>query len=459
MARPTRNPRSRSHDVAVSWRVSGKDYDIRAEPSPNFARPRTESARYGATDLMASRPDYAPTNRLYYADPLLLEFRARVTARGELGGKTSVLLDQTAFYPESGGQMADRGLLFGLEVLDVQADDDGAVHHVLAGDAPPIGTEVTGQIDPVRRRVHMALHTGQHILSRALLDVAQAETVSARLGETACTIDVDSGSLAERDVARAEDLAHSVIDGDVVIRSFFPDEGELARLPLRRAPKVSDHVRVVQIGDFDWTPCGGTHCLRSAQVGLIHVIGVERYKGGTRVTFGAGRRAREQLVSESVALRALAQELSSGLRDVPSAVDRLRRELSAAREALGQARAHLADHAAAKIFGTARSEGHETIVAALDDAPPDLLRAIAKRVGELPRAVVFLAGRDEEGAPVIVSRGGESTFDCGAFLKRAAQAAGGRGGGRPERAEGRIPAGVDWPALVRSLLDEVEGKK
>jgi alanyl-tRNA synthetase len=393
------------------------------------------------------------TERLYYDDPLLVEFRARVKARSDLDGKVSVLLDRTAFYPESGGQMADRGKLNGVEVLDVQVTADGALHHVVGGEPPNVGQEVVGLVDAARRRVHMALHTGQHILSRALLDIAQAETVSARLGETACTIDVDVADLIEQDVARAEDLANAVIDDDVVIRSFFPDPEELARLPLRRAPKVSDRVRVIQIGQFDFTPCGGTHCLRSAQVGFIHVAGVERYKGGTRITFEAGRRAREQLAGESELLRALAHDLSSGPRDVPAAVEKLRRELATTREALGQARARLAQRAADEIIASARAHGQEMVIAQLDDASAELLRAVAKRVAELPQSVALLAGRDAEGAPVVLARGSASAFDCGAFLKRAAQAAGGRGGGRPERAEGRIPATVDWPALVRSLLD------
>ncbi|MET0592921.1 MAG: alanyl-tRNA editing protein, partial [Polyangiaceae bacterium] len=179
----------------------------------------------------------ASTERLYYDDPLLLEFRARIVAQAQFQGKPSLLLDRTAFYPEAGGQMADRGVLGQLEVLDVQADDHGAVHHLVAGELPSIGDEIAGRIDGARRRVHMALHTGQHMLSRALLDVAKAETVSARLGESACTIDVDVANMSERDVAKAEDLANAVVDDDVVIRSYFPDPAELKSLPLRRPPK------------------------------------------------------------------------------------------------------------------------------------------------------------------------------------------------------------------------------
>ena len=209
------------------------------------------------------------TPRLYYDDPLLLSFRARVTAHAQYGGAPSVVLDRTAFYPEAGGQMADRGLLGGVAVTDVQADDAGLVHHVLGGELPPIGAEIDGAIDKDRRRMHMSLHTGQHMLSRGLLDVVGGETVSSRLGESSCTIDLDIAKADERELARAEDLTNSVIDDDVTIRAYFPAADELAALPLRRAPKVEDNVRVVQIGTFDVSPCGGTYTISAAGVTLV----------------------------------------------------------------------------------------------------------------------------------------------------------------------------------------------
>src|SRR5690349_10126001 len=146
------------------------------------------------------------TARLYHTDSFLRSFRGRVAAHGTHGGKPSVILEATAFYPEAGGQMADRGTLGGVAVVDVQADDAGVVHHVLDGVLPAIGEEIEGAIDWSRRRVHMALHTGQHLLSRALIDAAAAETVSARLGETGCTIDVTRDPIPERELAAAEAL-------------------------------------------------------------------------------------------------------------------------------------------------------------------------------------------------------------------------------------------------------------
>jgi len=292
------------------------------------------------------------------------------------------------------------------------------------------------------------------MLSRALADVAAAETVSSRLGETACTIDLDRAVAQERDLARAEDLVNAVVDDDVAVRAFFPEPGELATLPLRRPPKVTDEVRIVAIGEFDYTPCGGTHCTRSAQVGLVRITGVERYKGGTRVYFEAGRRARAALASHSDVLTSLARDLTCGAAEVPGALERLRADLARARESLGTARAKLAAATADELAGAALARGERQVTAAFEDGDADFLRAVAARLtaaaGPDGRAdlVAFLAARTADGWLVLVARGADSGFDCGAFLKRAAAASGGRGGGRPERAEGRLPPGADWAALV-----------
>jgi alanyl-tRNA synthetase len=388
------------------------------------------------------------TERLYYQDSFCLEFNARVVAQGAWEGRPSLVLDRSGFYPESGGQRADRGVLSGNPVLDVQVDETGVVHHLIDGPLPEVGAEVSGSVDRARRRVHMALHTGQHMLSRALADVAGAATVSSRLGESACTIDVDRESLGDRAIAEAEDLTNAVIDDDVPVRAFFPTPEELASLPLRRAPKVTDNVRVVLIGDFDVSPCGGTHCTRSAQVGLIYVSGVERYKGKMRISFAAGPRARRDLVAQSAALRGLGRELSCDVLEVPAGVERLRHETKAAREAAGLLRGRLADAIVTGLLADAVAAGRREVVHLLDDAPMELLRSMAGRITAREGMVAVLAGRMPDGVSVLVARGSGSELDCGAFLKKLAAAAGGRGGGRKEHAEGRLPAGADFEAAV-----------
>jgi alanyl-tRNA synthetase len=351
--------------------------------------------------------------------------------------------------------MADRGVLAGLAVRDVQMDEAGRVHHVLDAPAgteglPTAGTEVTGEIDRARRRVHMALHTGQHMLSRALEDEAGAATVSSRLGESGCTIDTDRVTVDERAIARAEDLVNAVVDDDVRVRAFFPSPDELAALPLRRPPKVKESIRVVEVTGFDVTPCGGTHCTASGQVGLVRVTGVERYKGKTRIGFAAGSRARQELWAHSDLLRSLSEEFTCGPLDVRAAIERLRREGLSAKETLGRVRGRLAEAIADGLLATREAR----VVASIDEADPELLRAVATRLLTGGAEVALLGGRTADGVHALVARREGSSFECGTFLRKLATAAGGRGGGRPDRAEGRLPPDAAWDALVRAALAE-----
>jgi len=388
------------------------------------------------------------TERLYLGDSLLLAFDAGVIGHGAWQGRPSVILDRSAFYPESGGQMADRGVLAGRAVVDVQVDDAGVVHHVLDGELPAVGAEVHGEVERARRRLFMALHTGQHMLSKALVEVARAETVSSRLGETDCTIDVDKEALPDAKVAAAEDLVNAIIDEDVRVRAFFPTPDELCALPLRRPPKVTEKVRVVQIGDFDVSPCGGTHCATSAQVGLVHVTGSERYKGKLRLFFSAGARARSELAIEAGLLHALARSMTCGPAAVPAAVESLRRDLGDARDSLKRASEKVAVALAVELAGEADARGEAQIVACLDEGGPDAIRALAKELTKAGARVAVLGARGADGVALVVARGPESSFDCGALVKRLTAAAGGRGGGRPERAEARLPADADLGSLV-----------
>lgn len=397
------------------------------------------------------------TERLYYADSWLRAWGATVIAVEPEA--RAVVLDRSAFYPEAGGQLADHGTLSiagsVFAVCDVQTGEDGVIRHTLApSDAPlpSVGEAADGAIDFARRRVHMALHSAQHMLSQALLVECGAATVSARLGETACTIDVDVATIDEAALARAEASVNSAIDDDLPVRAFFPSPDELAALSLRRAPKVTDNVRVVVIEGFDVTPCGGTHVTRTAQIGLCVVDAVERYKGKLRVTFLAGGRARTELSESRRLLGALGRELSTAPREIPSVMAKLRAEITSQREALGALRGELATRLGAELAARAQAEASAVFVAALPFPSVELLRSIGARIVGATGGAAFLVGEgDASGRPVIVTRAAGSTFECGATLKRAAQALGGRGGGRPEHAEGRVPSAVDVDAIQRAI--------
>jgi alanyl-tRNA synthetase len=388
-----------------------------------------------------------PTARLYHDDAYLRRFDATVVAHATHRGRGGVVLDRSVFYPEAGGQLGDRGNLAGATVVDTQELDDGTIIHVVEGDLPAVGATITGELDWARRRQHMAQHTGQHLLSGTLLDRAAAATASARLGETALTIDVTRDRIPETELAAAEQLANDLIDDDLSIRAWFPAPDELASLKLRRDPKVTESIRIVAIGDFDLSPCGGTHCARTSQLAAIRITGAERYKGMTRVTFTAARRGRAELFSRDQVLRGLAAQFSCSPGDVPAAIDKLRRDAEAASAEATALRGRLA----AQLAESLAAVGTGAVVAALP-ADPELLRAVAARVVAAGRDAV-LAAIDEAGATVVLFRAAGSILDCGALWKQLQARAGGRGGGRADRAEGRLAAPIgDWSAAIAELL-------
>jgi alanyl-tRNA synthetase len=397
------------------------------------------------------------TRRLYHDDAYMRRFDATVVAHATHKGEAAIVLDQTAFYPEAGGQLGDRGVLGGLTVKDTQELDDGTIAHLVvpkmepdgftpAGgiDLPAIGTRVEGELDWARRRQHMAQHTAQHLLSGTLLDRAQAPTASARLGESALTIDVTRDRIPEAELAAAEDLANDLIDDDLTIRAWFPTAGELGSMKLRRDPKVSADIRVVAIGDFDFSPCGGTHCARTSQLGSLRITGAERYKGMTRVTFTAARKARTELFSRDQVLRGLATQFSCGPAEVPAAIDKLKRDVDSSSAELTALRSRLASAIVEAIPGQG---------AAVASIPGDaeLLRSVAAKLVAAGRDAI-LSAPEPGGATVVLFRAAGSSLDCGALWKKLVAKVPGRGGGRAERAEGRLTAEIpNWPEFIADL--------
>lgn len=379
--------------------------------------------------------------RLEQRDSFLWELETRVESVHGAG----VVLRESVFYPESGGQMADHGVLEHsggvARVIDVQLVD-GRVVHTIEGDVPGQGSKVTGRIDGARRREHMSLHTAQHMLSCALADIGR-ETVSARLGESAATIDTDQ-PVSMDEAREAADRVQAIVDEDREIRTLYPSSDELAAMKLRRMPKVTTGIRIIEVDGFDTTPCGGTHCTRTAQVGLVHVTDVQSHKGGSRITFVSGPRARRYLLQHSALLRSVADGFKCPPDEVSAAVEKQEAQLRAAREALGVARAGWASAIVAGV-------GDEpVIVRTFSGLDRDTLRAVATKLATGSR-VVALSSVEGDAQHVIIARGEESSVDCGNVLREVAKALGGGGGGRPEKAEGRVPVDADWSIVAEKL--------
>jgi alanyl-tRNA synthetase len=392
------------------------------------------------------------TERIYYSEPARRSFDAVVTAVVEHGGAPAIVLDRTAFYPTSGGQPFDTGRLGSTEVVDT-VDEGERVLHVIAAPVPAVGQTVHGEIDWTRRFDHMQQHTGQHVLSAAFDRVLDNRTMSFHMGAESSTIDL-AKEVAAADVERCVDEANRVVweDRPVTIRFVSPEEA--ARLPLRKEPVREGPLRLIEIPDFDLSACGGTHVARTGEIGLIAVTAAERFRGGTRLTFVCGGRALRVLRGYRDAVAGSVRSLSVLPHELPAAVEKMQAEGKQARKTIARLQSELAVHEAARLIsvspfvGAVRRAAH--VVDGWDAAG---LKAIASSMTAQAGVAAALVGTSTPIA-LVVARSPEVSVDANAVLQQLLKRFGGRGGGKPELAQGAGLSGdpQEIAAAARELL-------
>jgi alanyl-tRNA synthetase len=397
------------------------------------------------------------TARLYYTDADLCLFDATVvscTPRDD--GLAEVVLDRTAFYPTSGGQPFDTGRLGGLRVLDVVDRDDGGIAHVVDGSVAP-GAVVRGEIDWPRRFDHMQQHTGQHVLSAAFERATAARTVSFHLGAESSTIDLDRDVSADG-IDRAEAGANDVVWTNRPVTVRFVDEAEAARLPLRKEPRRAGTLRLVEIPGCDLSACGGTHVAATGAVGLIAIAGWERFKGGTRVSFVCGGRARRAHARLRDIVAGATRRLSIGAAELEAAIDRLQAEVRDEARLVRRLQEELAAGEARVLRGEAEPLGG--VRGVLRHEPTRdaaAIKALAAALVSEPGLVAVLCGSGQP-MPIVVARSTDVGVDAGAIVRALAGRFGGRGGGRPELAQGGVTGSADVVlAHARALLSGASG--
>jgi alanyl-tRNA synthetase len=397
------------------------------------------------------------TLRLYYSDSMLRQFTARIVDRRDSNRGPAVVLDRTAFYPTSGGQPHDTGTLGGVPVRDVWADDTDAVWHLL--ERLPAGDEVEGVIDWDRRFDHMQQHTGQHLLSAAFVRLREAATVSFHLGTDDSSVDLDVPQVSWDDAFRVEAEVNRVIweDRPVEVQSVGADE--IGRVPLRKPPKVSGTIRVVWIRDVDASACGGTHVPRTGVIGLVKIVRLERYKGGTRVGFLCGGRALAHYQRVLRGVQTVGNDLSVHVDQVPETVARLAADLKDTRRELETAQDALMAIEAERLWAeTPETDGVRRIVAYRAGCGPDQLAALAAHLAARPRTVALIAGPDAKGVRVLCKRSDDlPDVDAGAMLRNAVERLGGRGGGTAAHAQGGAPATAQ--EVIEAALREAAARR
>jgi len=386
------------------------------------------------------------TERLYYQDCYLQEFRARVLETSDDGRR--VYLDRTAFYPTSGGQPFDTGTLGGANVIEV-IDEEERVVHVL--DAPLSAGEIDAQIDWPRRFDHMQQHSGQHLLSAVLEELFKIPTVSFHLGAEVCTIDIAAPAVTSVQLDQCEVRCAEIVGQARPLAITFEDAA--ADLSLRKESQRTGTLRIVAIQGIDRSACGGTHVRNTAEIGPVLIRRTEKIRGNTRLEFVCGLRALHQARADFRTLQELSRQLSAPAAEMPGLVSAQLERI----KALEKANQRLASEGAQR-------EGREQWAAAVPDAQ-GLRRAVA-HVEQGPfddalrtRAQAFVAqghavflAVSKNPPSVLLAASADSGIHAGDRVKSAVTSAGGRGGGNQASAQGSSPASADLETIASSSI-------
>ncbi len=339
------------------------------------------------------------TDRLYYHDSFLYDFDAEVREVHE-SPRPAIVLDRTAFYPTSGGQVFDTGVISvggdQLRVTEVADTEDGKVVHYLEAplkDLKP-GTRVRGQIDATRRRDHMQQHSGQHVLSSAFVRLFGMATVSFHMADDYCSIDLDTPTLKKEQIEAAERLANEIILENRPVEIRFVTRDEAGKLGLRKPPATDrDELRIVDIRDVDISACGGTHVNQTGQIGCILLRKFEKARQGWRVEFVAGQRAVATARRDFTALTETATLFSAHIYDVPQQARKSLDEIRSLRKHAEQSLEQLAEaQAAALLAETADVNGRKLVVRTFIDRDLNAIKLLAQKLTRLStNAVALLA--------------------------------------------------------------------
>ncbi|HLZ41901.1 MAG TPA: DHHA1 domain-containing protein [Candidatus Sulfotelmatobacter sp.] len=398
------------------------------------------------------------TDRLYYHDPFLYEFEAEVREQTDTP-RPALILDRTAFYPASGGQVHDTGWILAGDqksrVTEVADAEDGRVVHYLEApvrDLKP-GTRIRGQIDPTRRRDHMQQHSGQHVLSAAFVRLFDMPTVSFHMGDDYCSIDLDTPNVSKEQIESAERLANEIILENRPVDIRFVTRDEAGKLGLRKIPQTErDELRLIDIREFDLTACGGTHVRQTGQIGCILLRKAEKVRQGWRVEFIAGQRAVATARRDYTTLTEAASLFSAHIYDLPQQVRKSLDEIRSLRKQREQSLEELAEaQAAAFLAETPELNGRKLVVRTFSDKEMTFVKLLGQKLTRLSPNVVALLGTKSPQPALVFAQSAGQPSDMSALLKKVMATLGGRGGGSKDMAQGGAPNGDGMEAALENV--------
>ena len=368
------------------------------------------------------------TEKLFYQDSHRTEFTAKVISCEEAKDGYRVVLDQTVFFPEGGGQYADTGMLGDTEVTDVHEKDD-VIYHTTK-EPLEAGSEVNGKINWDERFEKMQQHTGEHIVSGIVHERFGYNNVGFHLGSDYCTMDFD-GPISKEQLKEIEAAANEAVYQDLEIKILYPSKDELKDLDYRSKIEIEGQVRIVEIPGYDVCACCAPHVKTTGEIGAIKLVSMVNYKGGERITMLCGRRAMRDYEKKDSMTKEISALLCAKEYEVAEAVVRLKDEQNRMKSQLAEMQQKLLEYRVAEIAVD------QKIVTVFDSTlsgnlPREMMNKLLDKGAEI--CAVF-AGTDEEGYRYVIGSRSEDVRPLSKMLNITFQ---GRGGGKPEMVQGSV---------------------
>jgi alanyl-tRNA synthetase len=365
--------------------------------------------------------------KLFYENVLLEEWDSEIVDIIEKDNKYFVVLEETAFYPEGGGQPSDNGIIDNIKVIDVIEEND-VIYHIL--ETKPNNTKVKCKLNFERRFDLMQQHTGQHLFSAIFFNKYKGETSSFHLGDEYVSVDISISDISTQMAKDVENIANDYIFKNLDIITHVVSPTDVDSFPLRKRPPVNDIIRIVEIKDIDFSPCCGTHVRSTGEIGAIKIIKTEKYKGLTRIYLKCGRRALEDYQNKTDIIIELGKHLSVPENEILARVKNEGQELKSIAKQLFETKERLNEYEAIEII---KNNSSKIIVDAFENKGFGDLQALSKQILLKGDFVTVLASMDEK--KVLLAHNGNNEVDFGKLLKENLKDFNGRGGGSPKQAQ------------------------
>jgi alanyl-tRNA synthetase len=388
------------------------------------------------------------TKKIYYSSPYTTEWETIIKNSFTKEDQCFVVLEETAFYPTGGGQPHDTGTINGVEVLDVFTDETGEVVHMT--ERMPETTHAFCSLNWRRRFEHMQHHSGQHLLSAVCYTLYNARTVSFHLGQDYVTIDLDISELNQSQMEKIEQIANEEIYRNRSIHSYYVTSEELAKLPLLKMPKVTENIRIVEIEGIEYNACGGTHVLRTGEIGIIKLFKAEKQKGIIRLSFKCGSRALQDLNEGQQILGKIAAKFNTGRNEVISRIEKWEEERKRLESELAKVKEENNAYVAKELL---LKKEEDFLFHVFDNKSFNEIKELAIKIAHEHNLFILFAATEEN--KVILVHNGTKNLSCGKFLKEHLGSFNGKGGGNDKTAQAGFQSKEDTVNFFEFAKQEI----